>query len=337
MQSQIVNPTSRVLTDIDEMYAAVDDQQHGHLWRQLGERHRRLIADHGFENFKRTINFQYGQWAVSTYRSRFTLRLLAALMRRGRMPRLARADFADAEGIMWATGLPAAKRLHAYAFYCGLLWQYAGLRDRLQCLGVKEPAFGHPMPVYFGSRLISQDLAMASLTLNAIARFVRLGSIRRVLEIGGGYGRMAYLMRSLFPEVQYIILDIPPALAVSQNYLSAVMPEDNIARFGKTPTLDRPHCFLLPHQATAIPDGYFDLVINFSSFDEMPSQVVLGYLELISRVSRGHVYLGGYGHPAHPGDFLGLEEFPYEPQWQLLFSQKHEIFSGFVEKVFKLS
>jgi putative sugar O-methyltransferase len=48
------------------------------------------------------------------------------------------------------------------------------------------------------------------------------------LEIGAGYGRIAYLAGSLFPVEQYVIVDIPPILAVSQNYLATVFRGSDI-------------------------------------------------------------------------------------------------------------
>jgi hypothetical protein len=124
---------------------------------------------------------------------------------------------------------------------------------------------------------------------------------------------------------------------VSQNYLGGVFGDDSVERFHRTPTLGRTFNFILPHQIGLLPNDHFDLVINFSSFDEMPSQTVVSYLKLIYRVCSGHVYLGSYAHPAHQGDFLGLDDFPYDPRWKQLLSSKNEIFSGFIERVFQIN
>jgi putative sugar O-methyltransferase len=330
--------TPTVLANIDDMYRALADEtlEDGHFWQQLGEQHRQMIASSGFANFKRTINFQYGQWGISTYLNRFTARLLFALFRRGRIPKIARVDHSSVDNIRWKQGPATPERLNAYAFYCGLLWQYAEALDAINGLRSEEPALGNPMPVRLGTRLISQDLAMASLSLNLIAKFAPIRSVGRVLEIGAGYGRIAYLVGLLLPVKQYVIVDIPPTLAVSQNYLATIFGEDKVERFSRAPALSRTFNFLLPHQIAVLPDDHFDLVVNFSSFDEMPSQTVLSYLKLIDRVCSGHLYLGGYAHPEHEGDFLGLDEFPYSQTWQQMHNCKHEIFNGFVEKVFKI-
>jgi len=349
--------TNRVLLDIDriaEARAAISGgTEDGQFWQNIGLFHRRTIERHGFGNFKRHINFQYGQWGIHKFHSRFTLRILIALLRRGQLPRgaLARVDWHGADDIYWPvwfnieTGQRVADisrsrqdiHLRAYAMYCGLLWQYASINDTLGCLRIPEPKFGYPMPVRLKGQLISQDIAMASLDLNRMAMFMPLRSKKRVLEIGAGYGRLAYLFRSLFPDVQYSIVDISPALAVSQNYLTAVFGEENVTRFSPTPSMPRALNFLLPHQLELVPDQHFDLAINVSSFDEMPPEVSARYLKTIGRLCRGHVFLNGYARSSHRGSRLGLDELRYDPAWKLLYSRPHEIFPGWVEKVFEVA
>jgi SAM-dependent methyltransferase len=344
--------TRRVLVDIDSIamaQAAVSPGSDGQFWRTLGQKHRALIAERGFENFKRTINFEYGQWGVSSLRNAYTWRLVRMLLEKRQFPFgiFARPDFSDAQNIYWPdeihgqTGdtIAAAKasplKLIAYAIYCGLLWQYAATKDALGCLNVPEPTFGNPMPIWFRKRLISQDLAMASLDVNAMANYASLGSVKRVLEIGAGYGRTAYLYRRMFPNAQYFIVDIAPALAVSQNYLATVFGEDAVSRCGAGTVGARALNFLLPHQLDAMPDDHFDLVINISSFDEMPPEVSTGYLKAIGRVCRGHFYLNGHARTSDRGMRLGLEELPYDPAWRLLYSGPRNV-DRFIEKIFEI-
>lgn len=296
------------------------------LWAALGEQHRSVLAEKGAVHFKRdVINFQYGQWAVRSFHHPFTRQLLASLLRAGRIPKLARVDWTDTDHICWPDEPSSSWWLRAYAFYCGLLWQYASGRDTLGCLSVEEPTLGHPMPIYLNGRLISQDLAMASLDLNSINEHLPLRSVRRVLEIGAGYGRTAYLFCSLFPETEYTIVDIEPARTLAQRYLSAV--------------LRRPVTFLTPEQATGLSDGAFDLAINISSFDEMPAKTSAGYLTLFDRCC-SFVYLNGFARTGRVGntfghDRRGLEEFAYPMSWQPLYAARHPVFPKFVEKLFR--
>lgn len=325
----------------DEVLAEIDALTSGDtsgFWRTLGRKHRDLIARYGFENFKRTINFEYGQWGVSTLHHRFIRRLLWSSLRSGNLLTgiLARPNLNDAENIRWPDVLDGdsgetlpiethadRRKLAAYARYCGLLWQFAAKRDTLGCLDIPEPSLGHPMPVFWRGRLISQDLAMATLDLNAIADVVDLGSVSHVLEIGAGYGRMAYLFNTLFPKAEYTIFDIPPAVVVSKHYLAATRGHDVVKTW-------------LPAKLDTVPDGYFDLAINVSSFDEMPPDVSSHYISTIDRICRGHFYLNGFARTSHWGNRRGLDEITFPARWQALMDRPHPICSGFVEKMFAI-
>jgi putative sugar O-methyltransferase len=320
--------TAAVLSDIDRIAASQgpDDDDGNTFWHNLGKVHRDKIARYGFETFKRHINFGYGSWQITKFSSRFTLFCLYALIRRGKLPKVARIDWRDVKPMpVWGEAVrdrnSPEQRLRAYAFWCGLIWQYAALHDKLSCLRLAEPSLGTPMPVWLDGRLISQDLAVAATDINVMARVVPFSNVHRVLEIGAGYGKLAYIFTSLFPNVDYTIADIAPALAVSRNYLPAVTSGKNLR-------------FVLPHELEHLPDKNFDLVINISSLDEMPPPVQERYLKRIDRLCRGHLYLAGYGK--HLGERVGLNDLLYDPRWIVLYDQPHEVFPLWVEKVFAI-
>lgn len=345
--------TTQLLADIEQLLVAQNEASggsDGQFWRTLGQKHTALLEEYGLENFKRTINFEYGQWTVVTKNHPYTRRLLKLLVREYRLPHglLAKPDMADSTGIRWPgaihgdTGreLTAAdsnpQHLKNYAIYCGLLWQFAKTRDAIGCLRLEEPHFGHPLPIRLFKRLITQDLAMSSLELNRIASHVDLSRTTRVLEIGGGYGRTAWALHKLFPRIQYFITDIPPALAVSQNYLAKVLPDGVVGRYAAKNPMDRSINFCLPHQLSELPDKYFDLCINLSSFDEMPPEISAGYLKEFDRLCSGHAFLNGHARTSNRGNRLGLDELPYNSGWQLVFSNPHAVVDSFVEKLFRL-
>lgn len=319
--------TQRVLDDISALQRAMPEQDQGY-WARLGAKHVALIATHGIEHFKRTINFEYAQWAVGTWRHDFIRSLVADLARRGRPPLglLARYDARDVEHVVWEANGPAElPRLRAFAAYVGLLWQLARTRDRLGCLELEEPRVGNPLPVWYFGRLISVDLAMCAHDLNTIAGIIDLARVRRVMEIGAGYGRMAQVLTRLRPEVEYTIVDIPPAIAVSKFYLSRVAPEAKVR-------------FLLPQELKTLAAGSFDLAVNISSFDEMPAAFSVPYLHEIDRAVEGLLYLNGWPYSSSRGEGrLGLEELPYPARWRRVLSRRHPATPVFVEKAFRLS
>ncbi|MDB5051130.1 MAG: hypothetical protein JWO30_4201 [Fibrobacteres bacterium] len=357
----------KVLQDIQTMLAAHDRSsavpEGNRFWIGLGEKHSAIIRKYGFEKFKRTVNFEYSQWGVTTLSEPKVLRLISLLLQKKNLPVESLAwvfSYTDENvkgienvinDIVWSdeidsiTGKPfntspigGGARFRAYAIYCTLLWQYAQTEDNLGCLEkVPEPAFGSPLPVPFEGRIISQDLALSSMELNRMASRIPMGKIRRVLEIGAGYGRLGYLFRQMFPDIEYTIIDIPPALAVSQNYLETVFGPEAVAPYSENPPFhDSRMKFLLPGQMNKIPEGYFDLILNVSSLDEMSPDQVKEYFNLIERVGPAWLYLKGYGVSQKPGFRLGVNEFPYRPAWQEIYKGQDDLVGAFVEKIFRL-
>ena len=142
----------------------------------------------------------------------------------------------------------------------------------------------------------------------------------------------------MFPDIEYTILDIPPALAISQNYLESVFGSDAISPYSDSPQLqDRGRIkFLLPRQLDSIPSGYFDLILNVSSFDEMSPNQVKIYFDFIERINPGWLYLKGYGKSQKPGFRLGVNEFPYRPNWREVYNGNDPFVGPFVEKIIGL-
>jgi putative sugar O-methyltransferase len=155
----------------------------------------------GIENFKRTVALDYFDWRYPLHRPHMVFwSHLWDLMKRTTMK----------EKMLAAS--PSF-----YKFVVRLTWQYARRMDINGILyDVTEPIYGNPMPVHFGGHLVSQDLANTSLEMN----FMRANSPgpRRVIEVGAGYGRTAHALLSLFPDLEYIIVDVEPALSVAKWY-----------------------------------------------------------------------------------------------------------------------
>jgi putative sugar O-methyltransferase len=311
------------------------------FWESLGEKHKSLIREHGFRSFKRTINFEYHQWGLLSLGDPKIKSLWRELLKNFRIPYGFLRARIDAKAVAGIEQINPS----AYAVFMGLLWQYALLKDRLGCLKVcSEPLLGQPIPVTYGGRLISQDLATSSLELNRIAECMDMSKIKRVAEIGAGYGRLAYLMMTRFPLLEYYIFDIPPALVLSQNYLASTLGDDSVERCnGSLATLDegpgKPRVkACLPHELELRSDDYFDLVINISSFDEMPSEQVQNYFSLIDKKCRGWFYIKGH---AKAPDWCkvsggGLAELPYPNTWELVYQGKDPFSPTFIERIYSL-
>jgi len=113
----------------------------------------------------------------------------------------------------------------------------------------------------------------------------------RILEIGGGYGGLAYHLMSLIPEARYVIVDIPESLLFSSIYLSTLWEDrDNVLITPeRLADLDKDTAgftflpnFLFDECCSAGQE--FDLVINTLSMSEMTEPQVRYYAEGITRL-----------------------------------------------------
>ncbi len=118
----------------------------------------------------------------------------------------------------------------------------------------------------------------------------RLGRPPRILEIGGGYGAVAFALRRIFPSASYMICDLPESLIFSGLYLT-LCEQDQVhlvepdASISADPS--RGDVALLPNYMLHLlldRDLAFDLVINTLSMSEMTELQVHAYAEAIGRL-----------------------------------------------------
>ena len=118
----------------------------------------------------------------------------------------------------------------------------------------------------------------------------RLGRPLRILEIGGGYGALAYGLRDIFPASTYVICDLPESLMFSGLYLLATLEEPRLldsADLAVPPLLAAPGSVLVPNYLfhRLVEDGAgFDLVINTLSMSEMSEHQIDVYCAGIAKL-----------------------------------------------------
>lgn len=279
------------------------------FWTELNEKHESRIASSGIENFRRTLAKDYFTWMrVLPWDSqiRFLIREIGPLA----VMKCAAHTFTKHKSI------PLAESL-ALNFLTRLLWTYVS--DRYPVIAsIPEPTFGNPPNITVDGRVVSQDLANSFLEFSSYEPVFK-GTI---CELGGGYGRNAYVAAQLADFDRYIFSDIPPALAVAQEFISKTFPESKIFGFRSFDSYDEvaeelsasKFAFLLPHQLSLLPDSSVDLFINISSLHEMELTQVNYYLAQIRRlVARGgHFYLKAWRHSNNPDEAEQIDEKDYD-------------------------
>jgi putative sugar O-methyltransferase len=118
-----------------------------------------------------------------------------------------------------------------------------------------------------------------------------------VIEIGGGWGGFAYQFKILFPEITYVIIDLPQAFLFSAVYLKTLFPAAKTFIHGDQPAtswIDDPKAndfIFLPHyliENLKLDDIF--LVINMVSFQEMTSAQVDNYVYKAAQLGCPNLY-----------------------------------------------
>jgi putative sugar O-methyltransferase len=137
------------------------------------------------------------------------------------------------------------------------------------------------------------------LDINLIGAFLANRSQERlaVCEVGGGYGRLAEMIRGNYgTPVHYVMVDaVPGSLMYAYYHLKSQFPELSIGSFYTGDPYDTSYdCYILPAwRAELLPAAFFDVCVNIESMQEMEQHHVDFHLGLFDRltVPMGEVYL----------------------------------------------
>jgi putative sugar O-methyltransferase len=141
----------------------------------------------------------------------------------------------------------------------------------------------------------------------------------RIVEIGGGWGRLPEMLLRLFPgRVEYVMVDaVPISLVSAEAYLRAALPELQYGSFanGDDYQPGSYDVYFIPsweidHLGTA----RFDAVVNIESFQEMTQERVDLYLGWFDRV----IADGGIAYIANSRDYVFIGDWNFPASWRTL-------------------
>ena len=316
------------------------------FWERLGRLHSQELEHFGIHNFKRTVNLRYFNWGLfGLFAHQFLP--LAANWLKSRNFRVFSAYIANNnDGPRELAFNPLSGRI--YAIICAMLFERTRRQDPLHLLeSYVEPAYGNPYVVRAIDRDFTQDACNSVHEFYASTRELSNLSDKTVLEIGAGYGRLAHLFLSMNHGLKYWIIDIKPAIDVSQDYLTKTLPQRKI--FGYRPftnfdqvrgeVMDADVCFFTADQTELLPDRSADLVICISNLHEMSRQQIDFYYDQIDRLCRGYFYSKQWVKSiANENGFtIRRDEYPIKPFWHQMFNERHDIQSWFFHSLHKIS
>ena len=208
-----------------------------------------------------------------------------------------------------------------------------------------EPTLGNLLHCRLGDRLISQDLANSirerTGALMPVEPAMAAGRSVSIVEIGAGYGRLGFVFISSAP-CQYTVVDIPPALGLSQWYLTMLFPQKRAFRF--RPWQNFPDVevemaaaairFLTPDQFARCPEKYFDVGVTISALPEMSRTQFDFYLTLLSKLVSKTIYTKQWieHHNAADAVTIRREDFVLPPPWRVIVDRVDGVQDAFFER-----
>jgi len=318
------------------------------FWRDISQKNMAMLEADGLENFKRTVSQNYYNWVIGSetemykrvYRDWCEHRTLRPWFTRNE--KNIRLRFTTGSEPVQLT----AKQAEDYRLYVTYVWDLMRRADKAKLRNkVSEPETGNPIRIRSGTKLISQDLANSIIEANVVAELLQqAGDKPRIAEIGAGSGRLAHVCASTL-KGSYFIFDIPPALYVSQWYLTRVMPQKRIFSFRSfddfadiEKELERADiAFFTANQLDKFPPNYFDVILSISTLPEMrPDQVSL-YFSLFQSLSRRHIYLKQWKSWKNPldGTDIQVENYLLGSDWQIIMDRTDPIVPEFFNRVWR--
>lgn len=302
------------------------------------------LEENGLENFKQSVNQNYFNWigddwitpqqeSISKDLSSLTKLLTAWHIRRS-------------AGVEKNVCLNE-NQWRAYKNFVAILWEFVSKHDKLGILqDLQEPKLGNSLSFKYKGREISQDICNSVLELNGVAEGMSpVLQNANILEVGGGYGRIADVLLRSYPNATITMVDIPPGLHICQWYLSQLHLNRKIFKYRafnsyaevKHEYEQASVRFLLPHQLELIPDDSFTACINVSSLHEMTPNQIEHWFNLIDRLVSGCFYTKQWIKNVNTYDNIVIEResYPVKKHWKESYNQVCKVQPFFFEALYK--
>lgn len=332
--------SSRLKFMYDELQSASKIYYPSSFWDSLGKKHFEQLKTKDLRNFKRTVNRRYFNWGILGI-LRHQLKIIFSELFSGNTAPLFESRYTDR----------GHNDLHLfgqtlYRIFVASLYEHLLKTDRMNLLKkIEEPRFGNPYLVGYKNLKISQDLCNSIHEFYSIVNSAKLKKNASIAELGAGYGRTAYIFLKSLPGISYTVIDIPPALHLSEVYLSRVFSKEKIFKFrhfDKFSDIKKEYKaakirFLTPNQIELLPQGMFDLIINISSLHEMSTPQIKNYLKLISKIGRGYFYTKQWIRSrVRDNQHITEDQYPIPRKWKIIFKHHHPVQKMFFEALYQV-
>ena len=207
--------------------------------------------------------------------------------------------------------------IHRYRLWKKMLGNEFDVRQ------LAAPLIGNPYGIYIDGTLINCGFYQHYYAVQ-IARLCKEMKNAKILELGGGYGGMAYFLIRDNENIRYLDFDLPENAALTAYYLLTAFPEKKVLLFGEDElsidAIENNSIIIMPSfECTKLPDRSIDLAFNSYSLAEMSPETVETFIFEFMRIVRNYIL-----HVNHNSNSVVVaDEFGIDPsKYDLLHKKK---------------
>jgi putative sugar O-methyltransferase len=306
-------------------------------WSWLNIKNIQQLSDCGYSNFKQTVARNYFTWVEAlggSYLNDVYLRNLLT----------------DLDRLALQVPLKQIMKKHdqftlmesvQYNLATALLFEYVNCRmGSTKCEIIDEPLEGNPPYITLNNRRVTQDILNSTLEYLSLVDVCKFNNVSRILELGAGSGRTSFCLMKHMPEAKYVVVDIPPALFISQTYLSTVFPKRQIFKFRPFKSFDEVEeefqmadlAFLMPHQIDLLSPKSIDLFLAIDCLHEMTREQTEIYFRQADRLARLFYYKCWNETTVRFDNIVYTnKDYPVRATWTEVFNRPCEVPSAYFE------
>ncbi|NLX26364.1 MAG: putative sugar O-methyltransferase [Lentisphaerae bacterium] len=189
---------------------------------------------------------------------------------------------------------------------------------------LESPNLGNPYGIVLDGLFIRTGSFYNHHYSQHIGRLLRRNSTARktVLEIGAGYGGMAYYLCRDVDNLTYVALDLPENMALTAYYLMTAFPDKKVFLHGEQEidesTLKKFDIVLISNtDIEKLPSNFFNVTFNSYSLAEMSQETINLYIQQIMRVCNQYfLHVNHNKNSETIADHFGIDESRFNLLYQ---------------------
>jgi putative sugar O-methyltransferase len=162
--------------------------------------------------------------------------------------------------------------------------------NRFELRELAGPGIGNPFGVLMDGTLVCKGAEYQHYCAQRIQELVPSPGAS-IVEIGGGYGGMAYYLLRGKPQFTYIDFDVPESLALISYYLLKSFPNLKFLLYGEEDltqgAIARSNVILMPpFELSKVPTNSVDVTFSSHTMSDLSRSAQIAYLNEIERMTR---------------------------------------------------